>query len=113
MSIRVCFEFRVRPEMRDEYLRRHDPVAPEMLRELHLAGIRAYSIFLAQDGRLIGTYETDDPQATDAHLADSTVAKEWDREMRPFFVLDEHTGTASRPLREVFHLDTQLGAVGG
>ena len=110
MSVRVCFEFRVRPEAQEEYLKRHDPVSPGMLAELHRAGIRDYSIFLGDGGRLVGVYSTDDPAATDAHLAASSVARQWDRIMRPLFVVDTSTREVARPLREVFHLETQLGA---
>lgn len=110
MSVRVCFEFRVRPDRREEYLRRHDPVDAEMLAELQRAGIRDYSLFLADDGRVIGTYSTDDLEATDAFLAASRVAKEWDQAMRPFFAVEPGTETVSRQLREVFHLETQLDA---
>lgn len=107
MSVRVCFEFRVQPHRLDEYLRRHDPVEPDMLDALHRAGIRDYSLFLAEDGRVIGTYRTDDPAATDAALADSPAARAWDELMRPMFAADPETGAVSRPLREVFHLETQ------
>lgn len=107
MSVRVCFEFRVHPGMREEYLRRHDPVAADMLDELHRAGIRNYSIFLGDDGRLVGSYETDDPEATDRYLSTSSVARDWDEAMSLFFLADERSGTIVRPLREVFHLDTQ------
>lgn len=111
MTVRICFEFRVKPEMLTEYLHRHGPVSEEMLTELHRAGIRHYSIFLSENGRLVGTYETDDPEAADAYLGASEVARDWDRQMRPFFVVDSETGAVSRSLSEVFHLDSQLNTI--
>lgn len=66
---RVCFELQVRPELLEEYIARHSPVWPEMLAEIEAAGRRNYSLFLAEGGRLVGYYETDDDEAARAYLA--------------------------------------------
>lgn len=106
---RVCFELRVKPELLDEYVARHSPVWPEMLAEIEAAGRRNYSLFLAEGGRLIGYYETDDDEAAQAYLAASPVAARWEAEMSRFFVgLDGRADQAATPLREVFNLADQL-----
>ena len=60
---RVCFAGRVRAERLDEYRQRHETVWPDMLAALREAGWGNYSLFLAQDGLLIGYLETDNYQA--------------------------------------------------
>lgn len=108
---RVCFQLQVKPEMLDEYIRRHTPVWPEMLAEIAAAGRRNYSLFLADGGRLIGYYETDDDDAAQAYLAASDVAAKWEAQMAPFFVgLDGRPDQAATPLTEVFNLADQLHA---
>lgn len=108
---RVCFSLQVRPELLDEYIRRHTPVWPEMLAEIAASGRRNYSLFLGEGGRLIGYYEVDDDAAAQAYLAASPVAARWEAEMARFFV-----GLAGRPdqaataLTEVFNLHVQLAA---
>ena len=57
---RVCFLLRVRPDRLDEYRARHRAVWPEMLDALARAGWRNYSLFLRDDGLLVGYLETDD-----------------------------------------------------
>jgi len=110
-TTRVCFELRVKPELLDEYVARHTPVWPEMLAEIAAAGRRNYSLFLADGGRLIGYYETDDDQAAQAYLAASPVAARWEAEMGRFFLgLDGRPDQAATPLTEIFHLDDQLTA---
>jgi L-rhamnose mutarotase len=110
-TTRVCFELRVKPELLDEYVARHTPVWPEMLAEIAAAGRRNYSLFLADAGRLIGYYETDDDQAAQAYLAASPVAARWEAEMGRFFLgLDGRPDQAATPLTEIFHLDDQLTA---
>ena len=108
---RVCFELQVRPELLEEYIARHSPVWPEMLAEIEAAGRRNYSLFLAEGGRLVGYYETDDDEAARAYLAASPVAARWEVEMSRFFVgLDGRADQAATPLREVFNLADQLQA---
>ena len=105
---RVCFELRIRPEMIDDYIARHSPVWPEMLDEIAASGRRNYSLFLADGGRLIGYYETDDDEASQAYLAASPVAATWEQSMQEFFVdLGGRADQAATPLREVFNLADQ------
>ncbi|MBP2436642.1 L-rhamnose mutarotase [Microbacterium amylolyticum] len=111
---RVLFRLRVKPEMLDEYLRRHDPVWPEMLAEIAASGRRNYSIFHIGGGELIGVYETDDDAASQRYLASSDIAARWEAEMAPFFVAQ--TGRADQNAEtfpEIFHLDSQLRAANG
>ena len=101
---RVCFLLRVRPERLDEYKERHRAVWPEMLDALTKTGWRNYSLFLSDDGLLVGYLETDDFEAAQQAMAETGVNSRWQAEMAPFF-------EAGRPdeglftLAEVFHLD--------
>ena len=110
MSRRHCFLLRVRPERMDEYRRRHQAVWPEMLEALAEAGWRNYSLFLADDGLLVGYVEADDLQASLAAMARTDVNARWQAEMAPFFVgLDDGGPDEGLVLREeVFHLEDQL-----
>ena len=56
---RVCFLLRVRPERLDEYRARHREVWPEMLDALRETGWTNYSLFLRDDGLLVGYLETE------------------------------------------------------
>lgn len=108
---RVAFQLLIRPELIDEYIRRHTPVWPEMLAEIDAAGRRNYSIFLGEGGRLFGYYETDDDEAARAYLAASPVAARWEASMAEFFIdLDGRADQAATPLTEVFNLHDQLAA---
>ncbi|MDZ8275033.1 L-rhamnose mutarotase [Microbacterium aquimaris] len=110
---RVCFELQIKPELLDEYIARHTPVWPEMLAEIAAAGRRNYSLFLAEGGRLVGYYETDDDDAAQAYLAQSEVAARWEAEMGRFFVdLAGRPDQAATPLTEIFNLHDQLAAAG-
>jgi L-rhamnose mutarotase len=111
MFERVCFQLHVRPELIEEYRARHRSVPAEMLREIEASGRRNYSIFLRDDGMLVGYFETDDLAASDAYLAASSVASRWERDSARFFA-----GLEGRPdqgyvqLQQVFQLEQQLAA---
>lgn len=103
---RVCFVLQVRPDRLHEYRARHADVWPEMRAALAATGWHNYSLFLRDDGLLVGYLETEDFEAARAAMAATEVNARWQAEMSPFFV--ELAGTtpddALRPLTEVFHL---------
>ena len=102
---RVCFLLQVRPERLPEYKRRHETVWPEMLQALTAAGWRNYSLFLRDDGLLIGYLETLDFQESLRMMALNHVNDRWQREMKPFFVRDEgRPDEMMERIEEVFHL---------
>jgi L-rhamnose mutarotase len=109
---RVCFQLQVKPELIAEYTRRHKAVWPEMLRALAETGWHNYSLFLRDDGLLIGYLETDDLAAAQAGMAATEVNARWQAEMGDFFVaLDGAPDTGFLRLTEVFNLDSQLDAL--
>jgi L-rhamnose mutarotase len=99
---RVCFQLQVRPDRLAEYRARHREVWPEMLAALREAGWRNYSLFLREDGLLVGYVETDDFEAAQRAMAATEVNERWQRDMAPFF--DERADHALVRLEEVFHL---------
>lgn len=104
---RVCFLLKVRPERLQEYKERHKTVWPEMLAALSDTGWHNYSLFLRDDGLLVGYVETPDFQAALSGMASRAVNERWQREMGPFFeALDgRRPDEGMLPLEEVFHLD--------
>jgi L-rhamnose mutarotase len=109
---RVCFRLQVKPDRMAEYQQRHRTVWPDMLRALARTGWHNYSLFLGEDGLLIGYFET--PSLTDAvaGMAATEVNQRWQDEMAEFFedLGDARPDTGFLQLREIFHLEDQLAA---
>ncbi len=99
---RVCFLLRVRADKLEEYKERHRDVWPEMLDALRDAGWGNYSLFLGDDGLLVGYVETEDFEAAQRAMAGAEVNDRWQREMAPFF--GERADEGLVRLEEVFHL---------
>jgi L-rhamnose mutarotase len=111
---RVCFQLQVEPARLDEYRERHASVWPEMLQAIADAGRRNYSLFLREDGLLIGYYETDDDDAAQARLEADPRTKAWEADMSGFFVqLSGRPDQSAIRLPEIFNLDDQLSRASG
>jgi L-rhamnose mutarotase len=91
--------------MLPEYKKRHEHVWPDMLRALTNAGWRNYTLFLREDGLLIGYLETDDFRESLRMMAATDVNDRRQREMKPFFIHTEgRPDQALERIEEVFHL---------
>jgi L-rhamnose mutarotase len=107
---RVCFTLQVDRARLDEYRARHAAVWPEMLRALYDSGWRNYSLYLREDGLLVGVVDTDDFAAARAAMEETDVNRRWQAEMAQFFpdLADARPDQGMRVLDEVFNLEDQL-----
>ena len=108
--MRIGFTLNLNPDKIAEYDESHRAVWPEMLRAIADAGRRNYSLFLRDDGLLIGYYETDDDAASAEALAADPRTAAWEAEAAGFFEsLDgARPDQAALTLREIFNLDQQI-----
>lgn len=104
---RICFVLQVKEDRLAEYRERHKQVWPEMRQALHETGWHRYSLFLRDDGLLVGYVETPDFAAALGGMAALEVNARWQAEMKDFF--EDPAGRPAdqqmEPLTEVFHLD--------
>jgi L-rhamnose mutarotase len=107
---RVCFQLQVKPERIGEYVERHRAVRPAMLRAIERSGRRNYSLFLREDGLLIGYYETDDDARSARLLAEDPDTAAWEAEAADLFeaLPGARPDQGAPRLPEVFHLEDQL-----
>ncbi len=104
--MRVGFCFKVKKEMIPEYTARHAEVWPDMLQALRETGWHNYSLFLREDGLLVGYLETPDYDKALAGMAAREVNARWQEQMQPFFQALEGRRPDESFLRleEIFHL---------
>ena len=108
---RVCFQLQVKPDRLAEYRQRHAAVWPDMLEALKRTGWNNYSLFVRDDGLLIGYFETESLKAAQDAMAATDVNARWQAEMAEFFVALETTPDQGfLELTEVFNLEDQLAA---
>ena len=107
MRKRVCFCLQVKRDRLEEYKQRHEAVWPEMLEALSRTGWHNYSLFLREDGLLIGYLETPDFERALAGMATTDVNRRWQEWMAPFFegIPGRKADEQMLVIPEVFHLD--------
>ncbi len=109
---RVCFRLQVRPDRLEEYRMAHARVWPDMLRALQESGWHEYSLFLAEDGLLIGYFETDSLASAIESMQERDVNQRWQEAMSGYFLdIDTTPDQGFVQLTEVFNLDDQLAAI--
>lgn len=97
---------RVKPGKKEEYLRRHREIWPEMVEVLKEAGICNYSIFYV-NGQLFGYYECEKGVAHAERVqAESPVVARWNEYMKDILELEMDPESGAQPkLEQVFRLD--------
>src|ERR1043165_8728922 len=103
---RVCFLLKVKQDQLAEYKKAHEGVWADMLQALSATGWHNYSLFLREDGLLVGYLETEDFDKARAAMDATGVKARGQAEVGEFFeALDgQAPDAAMRPLTEVFHL---------
>lgn len=98
----------VRPELRDEYLRLHAAVWPQVEQTLSACHVTNYSIFIVEH-TLVAYYEYTgtDHDADMARIAEDPVTREWWTHTDPCQVRiapEKVPGALWQPLEEIWHL---------
>lgn len=95
---------KLNPGCRDEYMRRHDTIWPELVTLLKETGIADYSIFLDEETlSLFGVLKVNDAVQMDK-LPEQEVMKRWWAYMKDIMESNPDNSPVSIPLEEVFYL---------
>ena len=109
---RYCLLGHVDPSRLDDYRAAHRAVWPELLVALRDAGWRNYSLFLREDGLLIGYAEADDLDLAQERVARTEVNARWQAAMKDLFTADAAPDESWEIVPEVFNLEDQLVHLG-
>jgi L-rhamnose mutarotase len=104
MPEKYAFKMRLNPGMRDEYIKRHDEIWPELVSLLREAGISDYSIHLdAETNTLFGVLWRADGHGMDA-LPANPVMQRWWAHMADIMETRLDNVPVVTPLETVFHM---------
>ena len=102
---RYAWKGRIKEGTKEEYIRRHKEIWPEMKAVLKEAGIANYSIWFTEN-ELFGYYECDSVQTAAQVQARSAVVDRWNEYMKDVMQMDMDPVTGAQPLmRQVFLLE--------
>ena len=103
---RMAWKGRIKPGQKEEYVRRHNEIWPEMVAVLKAAGICNYTSYCCGD-ELFGYYECEKGVAfAEKTQAESPVVQRWNDYMQDVLELEMDPVTGAQPkLEAVFRLD--------
>ena len=99
-----AFRMQLKPNMAEEYRRRHDAIWPELAELLRDAGISDYSIFLdPETGALFATLKLSADNKRDSLPAHPVMRRWWDH-MADIMEVEADNKPREWPLQPMFHL---------
>lgn len=103
---RLAWTGKIKPGCKEEYIRRHNEIWPEMTELLKKAGICNYTIY-ANGNDLFGYYECEKGVLfAERTQAQSEVVDRWNEYMKDIMELEMDPETGAQPkLEPVFRLD--------
>ena len=101
---RIAFRMKVNAGQEAEYIRRHNPIWPELESVLVAHGVTIYSIFLdRKSGDLFAYAEVDDLARWQA-IAETAVCRQWWDYMAPLMPTHNDNRPVASDLDEIFHI---------
>ena len=101
---KFAFRMQLNPDCREEYIRRHDEIWPELVGLLKEAGVEDYSIHLdPETDALFGVLWRREDHGMDA-LPNHPVMQKWWAHMADIMATNSDNSPVSVPLETVFHL---------
>ena len=101
---KYAFKMQLHAGQKDEYIRRHTAIWPELVDLLHAAGISDYSIHLdPETGALFGVLWREDDHGM-ADLPNDPVMRKWWAHMADLMAVKPDNEPIAVPLIPMFHL---------
>ncbi|MDR1416305.1 MAG: L-rhamnose mutarotase [Prevotellaceae bacterium] len=101
---RVAFKMKLKQGFKQEYIKRHNEVWPEIVALIKRSGISDYSIFLDEEtGILFGVQKASGDVSSQGLGAEEIQQKWWDY-MSDIMEVNPDNSPISIPLEEVFYL---------
>ncbi len=104
MKIRKAFLMSVNAGAEEEYIKRHNPIWPELEQVLKDHGVSNYSIFFEAETHQLFAYAEIEDEDQWAAIASTEVCQKWWQHMAEVMPSHADCSPLSTPLREVFHL---------
>jgi L-rhamnose mutarotase len=102
---RVAFTMKLKPGKKDEYVKRHNEIWPELVDLLHESGVSDYSIFLDEDTNTLFAVQKVTGAGGSQDLGSTAVVRKWWDYMADLMETNPDNSPVTKPIEEVFHMD--------
>ncbi|MDR3262048.1 MAG: L-rhamnose mutarotase [Tannerella sp.] len=102
---RIAFKMKLKPGFKQEYVKRHNEVWPEIADLIKRSGISDYSIYLDEETNLLFGVQKVDGDTSSQDLGAVEIQQKWWDYMSDIMEVNADNSPVAVYLDEVFHLD--------
>lgn len=102
---RFAFKMKMTPGMKEEYIKRHSQIWPEITELIKKSGVSDYSIFLDESTNILFAVQKLKGDLSSQDLGFNEIQQKWWDYMADIMETNPDNSPVTVPLTEVFHID--------
>ena len=102
---RFGFKMKLKPDFKEEYIKRHNEIWPELVKLLRSEGIGNYSIFLDEETSTLFAYQEQTGDSSSQDLGSTGIVKKWWKYMADIMETNPDNSPVTVPLEQVFYME--------
>ncbi|MCG8310288.1 MAG: L-rhamnose mutarotase [Cytophagales bacterium] len=102
---RIAFKMHLNEGQKEEYIKRHDEIWPELKELLKATGISDYSIFLDEETNTLFAFQKVSGEGGSQDLGKTEIVKKWWAFMADIMQTNPDNSPKTSELEEVFYMD--------
>ena len=102
---RLAFKMKLKSGYRDEYIRRHNAIWPELKALLSASGVRDYTIYLDVESNALIALQSQEGEQSSQDLGENPIVQKWWQYMADIMETNPDSSPVSTPLEVMFHMD--------
>ena len=101
---RVAFKMKLKNGYKDEYMRRHNAIWPDLKELLNSSGVGEYSIFFDTETHTLFAFQKISEKGGSQDMGNHPIVRKWWDYMADIMEVHEDNSPISIPLEEVFYM---------
>ncbi len=102
---KIAFKMKLKTGYKEEYIKRHNAIWPELKELLIKSGISDYTIFLDEETNILFAVQKQHGTASSQDLGSLPIVHSWWKFMEDIMETNPDSSPVSIPLEKVFHMD--------
>jgi L-rhamnose mutarotase len=102
---RIAFKMKLNPGCKEEYIRRHREIWPELVELIRSGGVSDYSIFLDGETNILFGVQKVEGEESSQDMGSNPVVARWWAYMKDIMETNPDNSPVTIPLEEVFYLE--------
>lgn len=93
------------PGFKEEYIKRHNEIWPELVKMLKNEGIGNYSIFFDEETNILFAYQEQSGESSSQDLGKTEIVQKWWKYMSDIMETNPDNSPVTVPLEQVFFME--------